>query len=270
LFTGWASVGEYRYHRALPAYGNLRSNALLALDGSLGHVTEVLSGNYYQGLSTSSPHQIWSAAMVISSILRGMFGLATQAQDCRVSFAPHVPANWQTFSITNIHAGAGSIDIRYQRLPESILMQIQQTGAGTCTLNFSPAISPHGRVVSVELNGQRLPSHIQKTSADQHITMQIPVRNSTSTIRIRLENDFGLAIDSRMPPLGSASLGLRAVSEAWDTSGTLLTVDFAGSPGRSYDINVWNPREVATVDGATLSAKDQAVGKLSIVFPTGG
>src|SRR5262249_31407073 len=33
LFTGWASLGEYAYHRALPAYENLRANALLALDG---------------------------------------------------------------------------------------------------------------------------------------------------------------------------------------------------------------------------------------------
>src|SRR5207247_123586 len=44
LFTGWASVGEYSYHRALPAYSNLRANALMELDGSLGHVTEVFSG----------------------------------------------------------------------------------------------------------------------------------------------------------------------------------------------------------------------------------
>src|SRR6266851_2308243 len=72
LFTGWASVGEYRYHRAFAAYENLRANALLTFDGSLGHVTEVLSGDYYQPLSTSSPHQIWSAAMVISPILRGI------------------------------------------------------------------------------------------------------------------------------------------------------------------------------------------------------
>src|SRR6201987_3535064 len=79
LFTGWASVGEYRYHRALPAYSNLRANALMAFDGSLGHVTEVLSGDYYQQLSTSSPHQIWSAAMVISPLLRGLFGLEVDA-----------------------------------------------------------------------------------------------------------------------------------------------------------------------------------------------
>src|SRR5262249_39683737 len=84
LFTGWASVGEYRYHQPLPAYENLRANALLAHDGSLGHVTEVLSGDYYQPLSTSSPHQIWSAAMIINPLLRGMLGLETDVLNHKV------------------------------------------------------------------------------------------------------------------------------------------------------------------------------------------
>src|SRR5437879_7111704 len=97
LFTGWASVGEYRYHRALPAYSNLRANALLALDGSPGHVTEVLSGDYYQPLSTSSPHQIWYAAMVISTLLRGLFGLETDAAARRVVLAPNVLPDWCSF-----------------------------------------------------------------------------------------------------------------------------------------------------------------------------
>src|SRR5207344_3053267 len=88
LFTGWASVGEYRYHRALPGFSNLKANAQLALDGSLGHVTEVLSGDYYQPLSTSSPHQIWSAAMVISPMLRGMLGLETDVARQTVTFVP--------------------------------------------------------------------------------------------------------------------------------------------------------------------------------------
>src|SRR5882757_1194830 len=45
LFTGWASVAEYQYHKPQAGYDNLRANALLALDGSPGHVTEVLSGD---------------------------------------------------------------------------------------------------------------------------------------------------------------------------------------------------------------------------------
>ncbi|MBI4461317.1 MAG: amylo-alpha-1,6-glucosidase, partial [Acidobacteria bacterium] len=69
LFTGWAAVGMYRQHRSFPAHANLQANAGLALDGALGHVTEVLSGSSYAPLSTSSPHQIWSAAMIISPLL---------------------------------------------------------------------------------------------------------------------------------------------------------------------------------------------------------
>src|SRR5581483_9913624 len=99
LFTGWASVGEYRYHRALPAVFNLRANALLALNGSLGHVTEVLSGDYFESLSTASPHQIWSAAMVISPMLRGMLGLEANALIHTITFAPHVPYNWSSFTV---------------------------------------------------------------------------------------------------------------------------------------------------------------------------
>jgi len=42
LFTGWASSRSIGITSTFPAYANLRANALLALDGSLGHVTEVL------------------------------------------------------------------------------------------------------------------------------------------------------------------------------------------------------------------------------------
>ena len=45
----------------------------------LGRTTEVLSGDYYTQLSTSTPHQIWSSAMVISPLLRGMMGLEVNA-----------------------------------------------------------------------------------------------------------------------------------------------------------------------------------------------
>ena len=111
LFTGWAAVGEYRYHRALPAYSNLRANSLLALDGALGHVTEVLSGDYYQSLSTSSPHQIWSAAMVVSPILRGLLGLDADSLSHHLSFSPHIPADWTLFHIGNLRVGSTTLDL---------------------------------------------------------------------------------------------------------------------------------------------------------------
>src|SRR6185369_4749771 len=183
LFTGWASVGEYKYHRTFPAYSNLRANALLGLDGPLGHFTEVLSGDYYQGLSTSSPHQIWSAAMVISPMLRGMLGLMTHAQECNVTFAPHVPAGWTHFAVTNIRAGAAIVDVRYSRSADLVTLEVQRKGGGECSLDFSPALGLLADVSGVEMNGRKLSSHIDKNAVDQHLNVHVPMASGSTTLK---------------------------------------------------------------------------------------
>src|SRR5436309_5873513 len=203
LFTGWASVGEYRYHRAFPAYENLRANALLALDGSLGHVTEVLSGDSYQSLSTSSPHQIWSAAMVVTPLLRGLFGLQTEVAARTLTFSPHVPADWTSFAIHNLHAGDTTLDFDYRKTIDEITLQIQSAGA--TSLEFSPALGLHAKIISAEFNGKRVPFQISKSDVDQHVITQVAVPKGKSSLRIRLKNDFGISYANSLPPLGSSS-----------------------------------------------------------------
>ncbi|HME05575.1 MAG TPA: hypothetical protein VKG25_00940, partial [Bryobacteraceae bacterium] len=101
LFTGWASVAEYRYHHAQAGFANLTANAELALMAG-GNTTEVLSGDTASPLSTASPHQTWSAAMVISPLLRGLAGLELDGLHGRVEFAPHLPADWPTLGVDGI------------------------------------------------------------------------------------------------------------------------------------------------------------------------
>src|ERR1700704_4725030 len=66
---------------------------------------------YSQPLSTSSPHQIGSAAMVVSPLLRGMFGLATDAKAGAVTFAPHLPADWSSLGIDNVRVGENKMQL---------------------------------------------------------------------------------------------------------------------------------------------------------------
>jgi glycogen debranching enzyme len=263
LFTGWASVGEYRYHRALPAYSNLRVNALLTMDGSLGHDTEVLSGDYYQSFSTSSPHQIWSAAMVVSPILRGMFGLQTDALSHQITLAPHVPADWTTFAIRNVPLGATSVDFQYHKSPDSIALDVTRSGAGDCTIEFSPAFSLRAHIISVELNGKPLPFKVQLNDEDQHATMRITVSSGTNHLVIRTKNDFGLAFANELPPLGSTSRALRVISEKWNPAHTELAIEVSGRPGQQYELRVWNPSQITSVENAELTKQ----GTIRIAIP---
>jgi glycogen debranching enzyme len=277
LFTGWASVGEYKYHRALPAYFNLRANALLALDGSLGHFTEVLSGDYYQSFSTSSPHQIWSAAMVVSPILRGLFGLQVESANHTISLIPHAPADWTSFAIHNVHVGAVAVDFQYHKTTDSLVLETKSTGTGECWINFSPALSPRAHVVGVEWNGRPLAFKVQSNgedksgseeesqNKDQHVSLRFPARAGSNRVVIRVKNDFGLSLSNELPPLGSTSRELRVLSESWNPARTQLKVEVSGLPGTYYELGVWNPSQVSSVDGATLSQ-----GKIHIEVPQSG
>ncbi|HEV3511019.1 MAG TPA: hypothetical protein VGS05_04895 [Candidatus Sulfotelmatobacter sp.] len=265
LFTGWASVGEYRYHRAFPAYSNLRANALLGLDGSLGHFTEVLSGDYYQSFATSSPHQIWSAAMVVSPILRGMLGLQTDAEAHQITLAPHVPADWTAFSIRNVRLGGVAVDFRYHKTADSIALEIKRSGDGDCWIEFSPGFSLRTQVLGVEMNGRSLPFKMQPNANDQHLAVRFPVNGNGASLTIRVKNDFGLTLSNELPDLGSASRGLRVISESWNASRNQLTLDVSGRAGNRYELDVWNPSQASSVEGASLTK----FGKLEIQMPEG-
>ena len=267
LFTGWASVGEYRYHRALTAYGNLRANALLGIDGPLGHFTEILSGDYYQALSTSSPHQIWSAAMVVSPILRGMLGLDANSLSHQIVLAPHVPADWDSFRVGRVGIQGCTLSLAYGRTFDSVALDIQREGTGECNLEFSPAVALRARVSSAELNGRKIPFTVQKNSEDEHVTLKFPVPSGSSRLRLVVRNDFGLSIHSELPALGSTSQGLRVVSETWSDNLNNLRLDLSGRSGKSYELDLWNPAQVRSVDGGALPKSDRP--RLQISFPGG-
>src|SRR5712671_5125124 len=186
LFTGWASVAEYRYHQTFPAYANLRANALLALDGSLGHVTEVLSGDYYQPLSTSSPHQIWSAAMVVSPLLRGLVGLSVDAKTGTLTFAPHVPAGWTHFAVRNFRSGIARMDLTYSKDSSAITLEVNCTAGLVCPLEFKPSLSLGAEVLGAELNGKPVPFHVDTNGEDQHAVVRVDASGKSNTIKIRI------------------------------------------------------------------------------------
>jgi glycogen debranching enzyme len=265
LFTGWASVAEYRYHRAFPAYSNLRSNALLGLDGALGHFTEVLSGDYYQSFSTSSPHQIWSSAMVISPILRGLFGLQTDVEKHQIGFSPHVPADWTSFAIRNVRVGGVAVEFQYRKTVDSIVLETKRSGTGDCWVDFSPALSPRTQVVSIQMNGRTLPFKVESNGSDQHVRMRFPIREGSNPVVIRVKDDFGLALSNELPLLGSVSRGLRVISESWDASRTQLTLDVSGLAGSRYQLGIWNAGQIVSVEGAMITK----LGTLEIRMPAG-
>ncbi|MGC2399698.1 MAG: hypothetical protein WA510_07945 [Acidobacteriaceae bacterium] len=115
LYTGWVSLSEYRNGRGLSGYAHLMQNADLTWAQDPGAVTELLSGEFFAPLGRSTSHQLWSSAMVISPVIRGLFGLEWDVAANKLTVTPSLPASWDEAKLHHIPFGGGSLDLEMKR-----------------------------------------------------------------------------------------------------------------------------------------------------------
>jgi len=130
LFTGWAAIAQYRSGNALAGYQSLMQNADLTTAQDIGAVTELLSGDLFEPFGRSTSHQLWSSAMVVTPLLRGLFGIDVDALKHEVAVAPHLPADWDTAEVLHLHVGDAVADLSFHRESGTLLVTLHpESGA---------------------------------------------------------------------------------------------------------------------------------------------
>ncbi len=122
LYTGWVSLAEYRAGRPLSGYAHLKQNSNLTWSQDLGAVTELLSGEFFHPLGRSTSHQLWSSAMVVVPLLRGLFGVEWDAAHNTLDVAPDLPATWDHAVIRHLPLGRGTTDLTFLRRKMSLVV----------------------------------------------------------------------------------------------------------------------------------------------------
>jgi hypothetical protein len=57
------------------------------------------------------------------------------------------------------------------------------------------------------------------------------------------------------------------LSETWTPQHNALTLRIAGAAGEKYELGVWNPGQISSVDGGTLAPGDRDQAKISVQMP---
>src|SRR5260370_396248 len=125
LFTGWASLAQYRGGRPLAGYAALMRNVDLTWAQDPGFVTEVISGEFYQPLGRSSSHQLWSSAMVLTPAIRGLFGIEADAVHRTLRVQPHLPAGWDFAELSNVRVGDDLYTVSLKREQGHVLVTVR-------------------------------------------------------------------------------------------------------------------------------------------------
>ena len=126
LFTGWDAIAQYRSGHPLAGYQATMQNAELTRAQDIGAVTELLSGDFFVPFGRSTSHQLWSSAMVITPLLRGLFGIEVDALHHTIRVAPHLPADWDEAAVNRLHIGDSVVSLTCKRTGALMVLHLQQ------------------------------------------------------------------------------------------------------------------------------------------------
>ena len=233
LFTGWISLAEYRAGRSLSGYAHLMQNLNLTWVQDLGSVTELLSGAFFQPLGRSSSHQTWSSAMVITPMLRGLFGLDWNTLTKSLRVAPNLPADWDHAELHHLMLGTTDVDVSFERIGSSMRVQAKTPKAQMLCLTSEP-----------------LPAKTCNTAASLLHTIDVPLK------------PVEVAIPGDLPEAGARTAQLKALDQQFGEHQAVFS--FEGQAEALYDLPVRLNRARTTVQGGEIRN-----GKLHLEFPSG-
>ncbi len=134
LFTGWAAMAQYRTGHNLAGYVSTMQNADLTTAQDIGAVTELLSGAFFEPFGRSTSHQLWSSAMVLTPVLRGMFGIEVDALAHTLKVTPRLPADWPEAEVKNVRVGGSSVNLKYRREGLAMVVSAEQVAGAAVQL----------------------------------------------------------------------------------------------------------------------------------------
>ena len=270
LFTGWASVGAYRYGRPHVGLQALMSNVLLREQGALGYTTELLSGDYNAPFGRSSHHQVWSEAMVVAPLLRGLLGVEINDEGSTVRLAPQLPADWDNVTVRRVRAGGGLFDFTLTRADGEMRILLsfpREQGAGKAPpsrIELAPSFPLDARIKSVEVGGRPAEFSLERMGDTQTVVFEADPRRAVSSVgnekmlRVVLKYEEGSDVYVRReaPRPGDTNTGLRVLRAR--AEGQWLRLLLEGVPGREYALRVRSPKQVGLTDesggeGVTLT-----------------
>jgi glycogen debranching enzyme len=182
LFTGWAAMAEYRGGHPMAGYRALMQNAQLTDAQDPGAVTELLSGKFYEPFGRSTSHQLWSSAMVVTPLLRGLFGIEADALDHTLRVTPRLPADWNDAEVQRLHVGESLVDLTYARRGgEMIITARTLRGAKVHFAEGGDVL--HAKLPAVEVSmKQQLPPRGSVTAQPRVVAENYQGRSLTLTL----------------------------------------------------------------------------------------
>ena len=191
---------------------------------SMGHLHELLTGDFYHQQIESVPEQTWSSAGFLSSAVHGLLGLEKQEQVNGLVFSPHLPSAWDWISIRNIKVPGGNVTMTVRRVANGLELQTENSGA-PIDLLFSPEVPLGAHISGADFNGRPKEVRMDEHAQDTHATLKLIVPAGRNHCLVRYEGGVSLGTGSPGPLLGEPSTAIKITSVVYKARSLVVDAD---------------------------------------------
>jgi len=263
LFTGWASLADYKIGNAVQGYSHLMNNLSGYKSWALGFIQEVYNGANFQPSGVCA-HQCWSETMVIQPTIEGMLGMVIDAPNNQIQLSPSFPPQWDSVQVQNIRMAGQLVEFGFMR-DNSIARFNFKTGSGSqIHIVFMPQF-PAGTIIkNVTENGRSIPFTSFKTSRGTSLFLKFDLQ---SVFNLIVETQGGISvlpIESDLKP-GILAEGPRILSAT--LSGSKYEVETEGLAGSSAAFAFWSADPVKVLsEQARIMSQNSHITTIMIDF----
>jgi glycogen debranching enzyme len=233
---------------------------------SMGHIHELLAGDFYHQQVESVPEQTWSSAALLSSAVEGLLGLERDANTNGFKFSPHLPANWGSISVRNVKVPGGNMGMTLTRVRNGLELEVENSGSPVDLL-WAPEIPLGAHLSGAELNDKPLHSLREEHAQDTHATLNFKAPHGKSRCLIRYEGGVSLSLSGAAPLLGEPSQRIKITAVTYKAASLVLGADVSRDAPNST-IELRTDQKVLKVRGATPRLISDGVYEL-LVDPAG-
>jgi glycogen debranching enzyme len=244
--TGTARMANdfWSQHRPVTAWPIW--NALVpwsSLD-SLGHMHEVLAGDFYHEEVESVPEQTWSSATFFDSMVSGLLGIEIDVVSNRLTFGPHLPANWKFVNLSGIRIGTSDIDVKMTQSSSDIQLELEN-GGDPVEAVVDPEIPQGARLGKAYLGNQVVAARLEEHPQDSHARVQFRVPHGSSLLTISYSGGVRVIPDSPQVQIGDASKAMKIIDARLVNNVDTMEVDYVPSVESGFDLrSTWGIKRV--------------------------
>lgn len=215
LGTSSVALAFWNQHRSVTAQQIWESLLPWDMLDSEGHIHEVAAGDFYHPEVESVPEQTWSSAGFYSATVHGLLGLQVDAARQHLTFAPHLPPEWDYVNIDNVRVGKSALKLQIRRSQERIDLTVENSGSPV-SIDFAPEIpmgaaEVNASVQTTQRNESRLHAILGHNSQDEQVVTSFTAGKGSTHCRINFRGGVQISIPHSQLQIGDPSSGLRVL-----------------------------------------------------------